>query len=193
MRQNIQKGFTLAEILVAIALIGVLAAIVIPKIINSSTQKNRNAIAKDIFVTVGESFLACQNSGNCNTAGNDWNNSPVVNNVGTSTPKVSNQFINYLKSHVDITSDLSALPYRLSTGAQMNTFSTPAYTGSLNRDWLGVDLSIPPHKVPNDHFLVVFQRNTAIVPNAVTRYTTKYGITRNAADRTFLDTNVLKI
>lgn len=186
MKHTQHSAFTLAEVLIALVLIGIIAAVILPKVLSSDGQKQRNAIAKEIFTTTGELFMACQDSGSCNTSGTDWTNSPVTSSSGT-VNSVSQQFINYLGSHLDITSgSTTTLPFTIATGAQINAISIPAdYTGASNTT-MSVDLSIPNNAT---HFLIVFVKGTS----RVTRYTTKYDITGLAADKTFMDTDVLKI
>jgi prepilin-type N-terminal cleavage/methylation domain-containing protein len=55
-----QKGFTLAETLIALALIGVVGALVIPKLFTSQGQAVGRASVREAFVTVGELCLKRQ-------------------------------------------------------------------------------------------------------------------------------------
>lgn len=51
-------GFTLAELLIALAILGVIATFTIPKVLNSQQSAQNISIAKESFATVSQ---ACQN------------------------------------------------------------------------------------------------------------------------------------
>lgn len=59
-KNTVQQGFTLTEVLIALALVGVVAAMVVPKILGSQTQSAGRAMVREAYVTVGELCLARQ-------------------------------------------------------------------------------------------------------------------------------------
>jgi prepilin-type N-terminal cleavage/methylation domain-containing protein len=54
------KGFTLAELLIALAILGVIATFTIPKILNSASSSQSTAIAKEAASMVSGSFSSYQ-------------------------------------------------------------------------------------------------------------------------------------
>jgi len=60
MSKNIRKGFTLIELLIVVVIIGILAAIAIPKFANTKTKAYTAAMKSDLrnLVTAEESFFS---------------------------------------------------------------------------------------------------------------------------------------
>ena len=52
----ISIGFTLAELLIALAILGVIATFTIPKILDSGSNSKHNSIAKEASALVSEAF-----------------------------------------------------------------------------------------------------------------------------------------
>lgn len=86
------KAFTLAELLIALAILGVIAIFTIPKVLNSQQNGRNNSIAKEAIGMLSGAYSAYQQS-----------NPPGVNTgIKDLTP-----FLNYVK--VDTTSTIDAV------------------------------------------------------------------------------------
>jgi len=77
-----KRGFTLAELLIALALLGVIAAFTIPKILNATNSAQMIANVKDGVSTIEQAWYNIQVQGQVCTAGNCTANG---NNSGTAT------------------------------------------------------------------------------------------------------------
>ncbi|MEB3287667.1 MAG: type II secretion system protein [Vampirovibrionales bacterium] len=76
-----KKGFTLAELLIALAILGVIATFTIPKVLNSSQSSQNTAIAKEVAGMISGAFAAYQ----------------VENSITTDTPvSVLTNSMNYV-------------------------------------------------------------------------------------------------
>lgn len=83
------KGFTLAELLIALAILGVIATFTIPKVLNTAGSSQNTAIAKEVAGMISGAQQAYSQS---NTI------------VATTTPADFTQFMNYVK--VETVNDL---------------------------------------------------------------------------------------
>ena len=77
--KNKEKGFTLVEIMIVIAIIGLLAAIAIPNLLRARVNANEGAVKTDLraFSTANESYRAVQTPPGY---------SPDINSLVISTP-----------------------------------------------------------------------------------------------------------
>jgi prepilin-type N-terminal cleavage/methylation domain-containing protein len=75
------KGFTLAELLIALAILGVIATFTIPKVLSSATSGQNTAIAKEAASMVSGAFSSYQLSNSI---------------VSATTPGVLTQYMNYV-------------------------------------------------------------------------------------------------
>lgn len=82
------SGFTLAEVLITLAIIGVVAAITIPILYNNSQNAQFKVAAKEAYSIIAQAFLQVSNDYNGNFLGK-FNNATDVLNAVTPYLKVS--------------------------------------------------------------------------------------------------------
>jgi prepilin-type N-terminal cleavage/methylation domain-containing protein len=85
LRKKRASGFTLAELLIALAILGVIATFTIPKILTAQANGKYNAIAKEDIAMVAAAYQQAQGAGvvSANTVVGDL--TPYMNYVTTST------------------------------------------------------------------------------------------------------------
>ncbi|MGE0200361.1 MAG: type II secretion system protein [Candidatus Melainabacteria bacterium] len=86
------RGFTLAELLIALAILGVIATFTIPKILTVSGESQNNAIAKETAATISGAFQAY-----------------AVQNAITAATRITDltPYINYISV---VTTDIDSIP-----------------------------------------------------------------------------------
>jgi prepilin-type N-terminal cleavage/methylation domain-containing protein len=122
------SGFTLAELLISLAILGVIATFTIPKVLNSSTSSQNTAIAKEAASMISGAFSAY-----------------TLNNTlaTTTTPGVLQQYMNYVSTDTSTTystgmvaCSASIICLKLHSGAVLqyqvaNTFGGTTTTDSI--------------------------------------------------------------
>lgn len=98
-----QPGFTLAEVLIALALLGVIAAFTIPKILQSQNDSRRLAVAKETMAMISEAYIKFRQDqgGNVSSTAAPEDLFPYFNSLGDylgltdGHPSLSNSNLNY--------------------------------------------------------------------------------------------------
>ena len=80
-----QKGFTLAELLIALLILGVIATFTIPKVLSSQQSNEWNAKAKEAIASSSEAFKLLQLEIGINASTTSSNLSPYLNYVRLQT------------------------------------------------------------------------------------------------------------
>ncbi len=82
------RGFTLAELLISLAILGVIATFTIPKILSAQQSAGNNAKAKEVAAMIAGAFQKAQSDGTLNSGTVPANLSPYMNYIGTDTSTV---------------------------------------------------------------------------------------------------------
>lgn len=132
-------GFTLAELLIALAILAEIATFTIPKILASSQHQQKNSVTKEVIATISSAYSQYQLNGTVST---------------TTYPQQLTQYMNYVS--IDTTSQMDTTPgglsrvcggssslcLRLHNGALVYFPNSASYfygTGSTNFIWFQLD------------------------------------------------------
>lgn len=77
---NLKKGFTLAEVLITLGIIGVVAAMTLPSVINNSKSKEYEALLKKAYSTLSQAITAMEYDMGENITPPEDNDYTFVNN-----------------------------------------------------------------------------------------------------------------
>jgi prepilin-type N-terminal cleavage/methylation domain-containing protein len=124
--ERLSAGFTLAEVLIALALLGVVATFSIPKIMQAQTNNHYNAVAKEAMATVRTSFMLLKEQGRLVPGVTKM--SDIMKESLNATQEVGTQFDHQQNSVITVLS-CSGLTtcYRLATGAIISTATDHYY------------------------------------------------------------------
>ena len=91
---RVQPGFTLAELLIALAILGVIATFTIPKILDSGASGQKNAMAKEVASMIAGAFQSykLQNAVSGSTSVDDL--TPFMNYVAVDTTSTVDIYTN---------------------------------------------------------------------------------------------------
>lgn len=94
-----KKGFTLAEVLITLGIIGVVAALTMPSLIQSYKERETVSRVKKFYSMINQALLLAINE---NGPVDEWDFAEIDQETGIN---VSNKFFEYLRPHLKITKD----------------------------------------------------------------------------------------
>lgn len=161
-------GFTLTELKIALAILGLIALLVLPKVVGTKEDKRTSALVRESFTTIGEAFLARK-------LNQDYTPHPDdATGIGTSERAVFGQ---YLYKHLNYTQAVNpasvanyctanaagyfVLPLGTKITQICDVTTTTPYT-------LQVSVQIPKKDGTTSDYTLFF-------PKGEDRYTTAYG------------------
>lgn len=138
-----QAGFTLAELLIALAILGVIATFTIPKVLNSQQNSTFNSIAKEAAASVSEAYQAYQLENNITSTTGIDDLTPYLNYVAL----VSNITVDHRPGLGS--SDCSAVNvvcYKLHNGSVL-WYATPFQNLGGTNSWNFMLYSVDPNGI----------------------------------------------
>lgn len=135
---NNSAGFTLAELLIALAILGVIATFTIPKILSNQQNSQHNAIALEAAGLLSEGFQAYKLNGNTIASGTGFSAIlPYINYIRRDTVTL----VDDVGAMTQTCSDANARCYVLANGAVIWWWDWLSFGGTtpLNAVYLHVD------------------------------------------------------
>ena len=120
------KAFTLAEILITLGIIGIVAAMTLPAIIQKNNERATVARVKKIYSVMNQALLlAIKDNGYVN----EWS---FIQKDSESGDEISDKFVGYLKPYLKISKDC---------GGKSGCIAVDTYKELNNRAWSNYDNS----------------------------------------------------
>lgn len=131
---SISRGFTLAELLIALGILGIIATFTIPKIINNQQSTKDKAITKEAATIASQAYLQYKMT-NTPTSSTAWGN--LVSNINYVKVVYDNvALIDDVQGSGSITCSMFFPCYKLHSGAVLMTPATP-FGGTGPTDHIG--------------------------------------------------------
>jgi prepilin-type N-terminal cleavage/methylation domain-containing protein len=126
-----QNGFTLAELLITLGILGIIATFTIPKILDSSTDTKYNAIAKEAASMITGAYQTYKLNNGANSSMKTTDLTPYMNYIATDTTTLIDQEND--AANTSISCGLaSSHCLKLHNGAFLRIFNNLAFGGSAS-------------------------------------------------------------
>ncbi|MEB3286155.1 MAG: type II secretion system protein [Vampirovibrionales bacterium] len=132
------KGFTLAELLIALAILGVIATFTIPKVLLANQSQQYNALGKEAIGAISEAFQAYKLQNSISASFNPGNVTPYLNYVRVVT---NGLLMDHRPPETSWACDSASPCYRLHNGGTLQLFTASCFGGTAqnNAVWFGFD------------------------------------------------------
>lgn len=124
--KNSKFGFTLAEVLITLGIIGVVAALTMPSLIQSYKERETVSKLKKFYSVINQAFLLAINE---NGPVDTWDYAEVNPETGFTT---SNKFFEYLRPHLKLAKDCGTQSGCISNSVYMKLDGAPQQTYGKN-------------------------------------------------------------
>ncbi|MGE0199649.1 MAG: type II secretion system protein [Candidatus Melainabacteria bacterium] len=167
------KGFTLAELLIALAILGVIATFTIPKVLQASGEGQNTSIAKETISMVSGAFSAYQLS------------NPIATTTTTANLTTNMNYVSFDTATATVFTCIPANPCLvLHSGAWMQYTAAQAYTaGTTSTHYITFNVD-PDGAGTVGHFSILQMAN-----GRVTTGGNSTGLTQGSAGATLVTTD----
>lgn len=144
---KVQRAFTLAELLIALAILGVIATFTIPKILNSTNNSEWDTVAKEVAGMMSEAYQAYQIENAADATTNFSDITPYMNYIKVDT--ISDMDQGYGTAGVTNCGAGSLECLKLHSGALIRYPRSRCFYGTTSKNMLLIRLD-PDGKVSSD-------------------------------------------
>lgn len=126
-----RRGFTLSELLIALAILGVIATFTIPKILSAQRKGAWVAVAKEAMATVSESYVRYKQSNQATSATTPTDFTQYMNYVRV----ISTGSVDHYTGNLDVDCSWSTC-LRLHNGAVIHSNATNTFGGTSRQRYI---------------------------------------------------------
>lgn len=125
-RRNRNKAFTLSELLIALAILGVIATFTIPKVLQSQQDSRYKSIAKETAAMISDAYVVYKSHNTVSPATKSSDLTPYMNYVKVDTVTV----IDYYQASTTDDCSTGVICLKLHNGSILTDEWGPSFTGT---------------------------------------------------------------